>query len=378
VPIFATFEDAEGAKAYCVQPYSETEPDLGEPGLDDDPYAHLVTFVTNGDNDGVWLVPLWGAAVLAGMVTLEDLEVLGVEVCDVISPYGDEVDEVPLSRLNLGRAPDKVLRQQYAEVTAMLAEAAVISLDAAGRLTADGVAIDSSPMNQSIFYELLVNGLLEGKNKAGVATGETFDLPMGFMDIAAMAIGVASDKTTPISIDTIAYINRIYGIPLATEFGTIAVPGTSEMFFDFTGFSYNRADTYKGCFSGLVIDGGNAVPTNGYFLTHMDEEGTLHEGYVFDGNAAATGITGFALWANDARRVNLFLHDNVVLPENTDMVGTDALCEVLFPPPPLEMPEEILRLLPESDLIPDTTVVSTPTPTVVVVDNGRMGKGRMK
>ena len=350
-----------------------------------DEVVHDAGTVTNGDGSTVWLVPLWAGVVDAAeagdlwsvdedpvQVNAVDLELLGFEPCDVVAEYTAFVEEVPMSRLNLGRAPLRVLHQQYAEVTAMLS-GADIGFDAAGRLTANSVAIDSSPMNQSIFYELLMYGMLEPKDKKGVPTGASqFYLGTDFdaLEIAAMALGVAADKTTPISIDTVAYLNRIYGI---TDFG----PPGEEEFYDFSGFSYNRAATYKGCFSGLVINGGTADEAEGYFLTHEDEDGNVNvqEGFVFDGNATATGITGFALWADDARRVNLFIHDNVILPENTDAVGTAGLCDVFFPPT-IEMPESVQRLLPDSDLMPieDTA----PPIVVVIVDDVWRGRGRAR
>ncbi|MGI9641411.1 MAG: hypothetical protein ACR2N9_01370 [Acidimicrobiia bacterium] len=349
----------------CVQPYSLDKPSGGsalniggeivnfdeeivDDGLDKD------WKVVNGDGASVWLVPLW--ADVLDVYPSVDLEQLGFEACDIVAEYAAFAHEVPLSRLNVGRAPIRVLHQQYSEVTAMLL-GSEIGLDPAGRLTADGVAIDSSPMNQSVYYELLTNGQLVAKDKTGkvILPEIVFPLPGGFtrLEIAAMALGVAADKTTPISIDTVAYLNRIYGI---TDFGP------PEEFHNFGGFAYDRATTYNGCLEVWAFNG-DGVP--------VIEAGTVVD-LVFGGaNAGGANIDGFAQWADDARRVNLYLHDaaGVVAADN---LGSTAVCDS---PDATEVPASTQPLL---DLLPDDDVASMTSSVVVVVDKGRKGKGRVR
>ena len=316
--------------AGCVQPYSysgiqpfggsnlviDKVPDIVTVNFDEnivddnegDPKDWKVT--NDGDGTVVWLVPLW--ADVRDVYPSADLEGLGVEACDVVAEYSTFAVEVPLSRLNLGRAPIKVLQQQYAEVTDFLSTATSIGLDPAGRLTADGVAIDSSPMNQSVFYELLVNRELVAKDRKGKVIGSEFGLPGGYsyLEIAAMALGGAADKSTSISIDTVAYLNRINGI---TDFGP------PETFYDFAVFSYDRSATYDGCLTVIELD------VNGYPLPETTD--TVME-LVFESEAASgVNIDGFAQWADDARKVNLYLHDAASVLA-ADPVGSTEVCPI--------------------------------------------------
>ena len=252
VPIYAEFTGSEDT-AICVQPISgDDQPVFASAVLTPEELAELNGLakpVTNGDGWEAWLVPMWGTAVQGGVVSLEDVEAAEVDLCDlfagtvgdVVVNFAPELDpyvhEVPFSRLSGGRAPERVLNQQYAEVTVMLTDAEV-GLDPAGRLTAgamtyelgDGTAIDSSPMNQSIYRELLRNGVMDPKDKNGDLTGGArFVLPGDPMDIAAMAMGAAADKSTPISIDTLAARHMsVYGYerettPRMSEFAKSAI-----------------------------------------------------------------------------------------------------------------------------------------------------------
>jgi hypothetical protein len=253
------------------------------------------------------------------------LEALGVEACDLIvmpdADYSVFVHEVPLSRLNLARAPERVLTQQYFEVTVLLT-GATIGVDPSGRITADDVAIDSSPMNQAIYRELMVHDELVAKDKKGRLLGYDFDLtPTGFgeLQLAAMALGVAGDKTTPIGIHTIAYINRIYGIPAHDDLVRSTLESDAgEEFIDYGGFSYDRGSTYDGCWIGYVFDG----------TTTKLEQGSIKD-LVFNGfDTSGTNITGFARWADDARRVNLFIHDSAGTVAVDDL-GSTAVCDLI-------------------------------------------------
>jgi hypothetical protein len=341
VPIYAEFTGSE-ATAMCVQPISgDDQPVFESEALTPEDLAALNGLakpVTNEDGWEAWLIPMWGTAVQDGVVSLEDVEAAEVDLCDLFAgTVGDVVvnfapyaHEVPFSRLSGGRAPERVLNQQYAEVTVMLTGTEV-GLDPAGRLTAgamtyelDGTAIDSSPMNQSIYRELLRNGVMDPKDKNGNLTGGAqFVLPGDPMDIAAMAMGAAADKGTPISIDTLAYMNRIYDIPGRTVLPTVS-GDLGEQFLSFAGFEYeyDRQDAYPGCFSGWTYDGVEPVRTDGYIMD-----------LVFGNDATGTvnGITGFAQRADDARLVNLFIHDAPVTVA-ADPQGTSDLCDVLYPP----------------------------------------------
>lgn len=133
-----------------------------------------------------------------------------------------------------------------------------------------------------------------------------------------MAIGVASDKTTPVSIDSIAYYNRIMQIaeePVALETEHDAF---GEEHLLFTGFEYSRSTAYPGCFYGEVVVDGQLETEVGPWM-----------GILFESDVSASGITGFAQWADDARRVNTYIHD-AALVYAADLQGEtgSAPCEL--------------------------------------------------
>ena len=85
-----------------------------------------------------------------------------------------------------------------------------------------------------------------------------------------MTIGAAASKSTPLTIDTVEYYNRIIGFPAgglhrsggladhvstgsidpSTDDGTMA---TGEQFVDYSGFTYNRSETFKGSVTWLDV-----------------------------------------------------------------------------------------------------------------------------
>ncbi len=228
----------------CVQPISY-EPIPSDPS---DPDSPDLPSTPNLGLDGpqVYLVPLQGEASLdGGDPVAEDT------ACAPQTEFQSYASEVELERLNLVRTSDEVLWKKLAEVGTRLATADDITLDGAGRITTwtndpdtgvpVGAAIDASPDQAAIY------AATEGTNPApppAPPDGPTeVGEPGGLMDtgtiphwiagppptveyplenpawieqgsggfdnwmLAAAAIGTASGKSVPVTIDTIEYYN---------------------------------------------------------------------------------------------------------------------------------------------------------------------------
>lgn len=125
------------------------------------------------------------------------------------------IPEVELGRLNVARSPDKVLNQALDEAVASLTPEMVayynLSLDEAIfalSTSFDTVALIDSPLqNLALLEDVLSGGTALAD--AGVTTGDSV--------LAAMLLGVASDKTVPISTDTAIAITTILGTPISLE-----------------------------------------------------------------------------------------------------------------------------------------------------------------
>ncbi len=126
--------------------------------------------------------------------------------------------DVELGRLNVARSPGHVLDRALSEVLkntttgtllidtnwySMKAEDAVIYL----QTHPDLIRVDSPLENLALFRELLT----EGQTRLpGVSPASTTDL-------AAIFLGSASDKTIPISTDTVKAVDIILGITITNE-----------------------------------------------------------------------------------------------------------------------------------------------------------------
>jgi hypothetical protein len=122
---------------------------------------------------------------------------------------------VDLGRLSVARSPDQVFERALAEAVASLTPERIayynLSYDeviAELSLNFDEVVFIDSPLqNLALLEDLLAGGTaLTG---AGVTTDETL--------LAAMLLGAASDKTLPISVDTVIAVSTILGTPITDE-----------------------------------------------------------------------------------------------------------------------------------------------------------------
>lgn len=124
------------------------------------------------------------------------------------------IPEVELGRLNVSRAPSHVLERAEDEALATyLASMSVLyslsAVDAAKLLEINyrGVSRYDSPLqNLALYKDVMVFGRTELKEIDSAIT------PASQLDLAAIFLGSASDKTLPISENTVIALNRILGL----------------------------------------------------------------------------------------------------------------------------------------------------------------------
>ena len=199
--------------------------------------------------------------------------------------------EVDLGRLSVGRAPTKVLTHSLDEAIAKLtATGAVIALDSTGRLTVNGVTIDSPLENLALYDAYMSN-----------------TLPTAVMDALkavklnpAALLAAAADKTGSISVDTVVYMNSILGI------------NTGTTYYDFSAVNYDRYTTWKDATAQILV-----LQPDG--VTYKVETVNLYDAVFNSTNwtdpTAVGGADDFATAADDYLKVIEFVHDNGVRTE---------------------------------------------------------------
>jgi hypothetical protein len=213
--------------------------------------------------------------------------------------------EIELGRLSVGRSPDAVLAAQYEEATTTINNAASVSLDASGRLVvtnSDGTTqtIDSPLENLALYVELLNTGTLAGIDASKLGSlSYLVDGTLTAQDlaIASSFFAAASDKTIPITTDSIVYMNTILGIDGSLE----------GNYVDYSSFTYDRQDVYGDMQIEVLVEqaDGSWVPTqvNVYdAVFHSTSTGSL------------TNVAAFTTATDDARAVIDYIHE-YALPE---------------------------------------------------------------
>lgn len=126
------------------------------------------------------------------------------------------IPEVELGRLSVARSPDKVLDRALAEVLANWSgvDSALYSMTAAEfsdyvAANWDTITIVDSPLQNLALMDALFAGTLN-------LDAMNIDMESKY-DLAAMFLGVASDKTVPITVDTVAALNVILGLNLGVN-----------------------------------------------------------------------------------------------------------------------------------------------------------------
>ena len=134
------------------------------------------------------------------------------------------IPEVELGRLNVSRAPGRVLAHAEGEALATYSEAMAVlySLDAdqaAALLSTsfrDVSRYDSPLQNLALYKDVMTFGDTQLREI------DPNLLPVSQLDLAAIFLGSASDKTIPISEDSVTALNRILGlVELSPEDATV-------------------------------------------------------------------------------------------------------------------------------------------------------------
>ncbi len=308
---------------YCVQPVSYQQ----APGL--------VTTPNPADGSTVYAIPLQGEWLTSGTVPAEE-----VTACDPQPAYAMFVNEVELERLNMARTSDSVMDDKLAAVQTKLELAGdKIALDPAGRITADGVPIDAAPEQAAIYQSLMKTGTIPGlpddmtgPTRIGPAETPGHNSRFDAWELAAAAVGTAASKGVPINIDSIEYYNQVIGFPpddaYASDWGVSFVrplePGTEtaqptgQRYVDYSGFRYDRAETFPGSVTWLDVASLEWHVTPILQAVPFTNPGVSHE--------TLHGVQAFAQLADDTRAVISYLHEHeVVLPGfSMDPVGTDT------------------------------------------------------
>ncbi|HEX5826088.1 MAG TPA: hypothetical protein VFY23_01090 [Candidatus Limnocylindrales bacterium] len=310
---------------YCVQPVSYE----AVPGL---------TSSTNPvDGRQVWVLPLQGEWIASPP---DPLPVAEIEPCDPWPQYAMFVSEVELERLNLVRTSDQVIADKLGDVEMKLRFAESISLQSTGRITFDDTTIDASPENAAIYRSLMETGTIPGlpTSMAGppaligpAPADPESNSQFGAWELAAMAIGAAASKGTPLNVDTVEYYNRISGFTGGTTAWAAVqfvqadgAPADSEKFVDYSGFSYNRSQTFKGSVTWLD------VPTLTWKVSKISDVVPFTNLSSFDeiGTNTLTGVVAFAQLADDVRALCNFIPDNTFIPGFAmDVPGVDTTSE---------------------------------------------------
>ena len=253
----------------------------------------------------------------------------------------DLVQEVDLGRANVARAPDSVMEKSLNEAMNKIMAATVVDTDAAGRITTDGVAIDSPLENLALYQYLMTAG---GQQSWTAVQNYWPD------QIAALSnwdpsslLAAAFDKFNPVTMDAVLYEN--------TTLGVNQVTGNTIDYFDFTldggeAYNYSRearwSDTYIQWYENLDDDAELELvePTSVYDAVFGGQEWS-DEYLQSDGSTQPVtnaGMNDFAQAVEDARAVIYFMHENL------------GAIEVPAPEPEPE---------PEPELAAMTTLAST-------------------
>ncbi|MBU2641655.1 MAG: hypothetical protein KJ889_07620 [Gammaproteobacteria bacterium] len=192
--------------------------------------------------------------------------------------------EVELGRLSVGRAPEKVLTHSLDEALSKLTAAgAVIAVDSTGRLTVNGVTIDSPLENLALYDKYMTTGSLPGVT-----------LPANFNPAALLA--AAGDKTGTLSVDTVVYMNSILGINNGTTY------------YDFSSVNYDRATTWSTATATVLVK----QPDGSFVPAVVNLYDTVFGSTNWVDPTAVGGADDFAAAANDYLQVIEFVHDNAV------------------------------------------------------------------
>jgi hypothetical protein len=218
-----------------------------------------------------------------GCTTTEVYELLaGSELPEGVAPL-----EVDFGRLNLGRAPDSVIAHAEDEaLNKITADGVELGLDPAGRITVDGATIDSPLENLAIYIAIMTGDqvVLNALEPLLLAEG------MSSLDMAAIMLASAADKTGDIDIDTVWYLNSIYGFTDQGEY------------VDYSSVSYDRS-LYDQEVSYYYQDGEDVLSGTVNLAAYLEAINPI--------SGSEEGITLFAIAADDAVEIIELIHTQI-------------------------------------------------------------------
>lgn len=147
-------------------------------------------------------------------------------------PKNPDGSEVELGRLNVARAPGKLLDRQLVEaiaaVEAIVAPAGTSVYEAANlaaaiaAITTDALRVDSPLANLALLKDLLTDGVLDGNyvTTDGLANAVVLlDTPgtMTTEEFVALLVGSAADKTITITSGTVGSLEVILGLEMGDD-----------------------------------------------------------------------------------------------------------------------------------------------------------------
>ena len=199
--------------------------------------------------------------------------------------------EVEFGRLNIGRAPTKVidhaLDEALSKITAV--DPTLLALDPAGRITVDGVTIDSPLENLALYI-----GVMTGDQTVLAALDS---LPGDPLVLAPALLGAAADKTGEISVDLVYYSNQIYDI----------VQGAQV--YDYSTFVDDRSIYDQDVTYNYYADDGTIKTSSINLAAYLEATQPTLDG--------ALGISLFSIAADDALEIVEFVHTQIQESEIT-------------------------------------------------------------
>jgi hypothetical protein len=239
-----------------------------------------------------------------------------------------DVSEVDLGRMNIIRAPQKVLDKALMNVLNNLTQADVrnITTDASGRLVAiidnedwfvnidddefndefNDITIDSPLENMAVYQELMSRGL-----NGDLSFLHGYFSERDVLVLASGALAGGADKTGNVIVDEIAYINNWilkfdeYNIPEAPESPDLL----GRRYYNFHNFTYDRTETYSDKYVRIIhynADGSYYYEVESLLNIVDWSRPDILVSYDVDNG----GITGFSNATDDAIRVIEFIHSS--------------------------------------------------------------------
>lgn len=242
-------------------------------------------------------------------------EYIQLEDGEIPEAYADQILEAEFGRLNVSRAPPKVLDHALTEFLAKVDGAEITLANIADMTDESGRIIDllgntvDSPLENLAFYKALlrasdsepVNGFYTVSINAE-HEGETLDLDLKvaenvLMPLAASAIAAASDKYGNLTVDDVVYISTFLGV-------------NNELSNLVTNYTYSRDTTFTDqvwILEPVTINGETV-----YQPTQVNVLDLAGFNTVPSIDNDSDGIDIFVQHADDAVQVLEFVHDNAI------------------------------------------------------------------